>query len=102
VRSLVSQGKLYKNKIDLKKIVRTVPLPSNSQRIGPILLHPSNLEIEAILSVVGKPIVCETEDEMIPLVSLTGHISPFFELMRVTQDWAVKNGYVSSVFDIFD
>ena len=29
---------------------------------------------------------------MKPLVSLTGHISSFFELMRMTQDWAVKNG----------
>ena len=29
---------------------------------------------------------------MKPLVSLTGHISSFFELLRVTQDWAVKNG----------
>mmetsp|Transcript_11312 Transcript_11312/g.10951 ORF Transcript_11312/g.10951 Transcript_11312/m.10951 type:complete len:292 (+) Transcript_11312:83-958(+) len=106
VRSLVSQGELYKNTYDLKNIVRTVPLPSNSQRVGPILLHPSNTEVEAILSIVGKPIVCQTEDEMTPLVSLTGHISPFFELMRVTQDWAVKNGvdvstarsYVSSFY----
>ena len=30
--------------------------------------------------------------EMKPLVSLTGHISSFFELMRLTQDWAVTNG----------
>jgi hypothetical protein len=50
--------------------------------------------------------VCQTEDEMTPLVSLTGHISSFFELMRVTQDWAVNNGvdvstarsYVSSFY----
>jgi hypothetical protein len=41
VRSLVSQGELYKNTYDLKNIVRTVPLPSNSQRVGQIsyVLH---------------------------------------------------------------
>ena len=30
--------------------------------------------------------------EMKPLVSLTGHISSFYELMRVTQHWAEQEG----------
>ena len=48
-------------KLSSDRIVRTVPLPSNSQRSGPILLHPSNIHAEAILSVVGTPVVCHTE-----------------------------------------
>ena len=72
------------------RVVRTVPLPSNARRSGPILLHPAgNAEAEAVLSVIGQPVVCATESEMKPLVSLTGHISSFFELQRQTQAWAV-------------
>jgi pyrroline-5-carboxylate reductase len=72
------------------RVVRTVPLPSNARRSGPILVHPAgNDEAEALLRVVGCPVVCATEAEMKPLVSLTGHISSFFELQRQTQAWAV-------------
>ena len=88
------------------RVVRTVPLPSNSQRTGPILLHPGNIEVEAILAVIGKPVVCNTEAEMKPLIALTGHISSFFELQRRSQQWMVEQGvenetarsYVSSFY----
>ena len=33
-----------------------------------------------------------TAADMKPLISLTGHISSFFELMRMTQHWAEQNG----------
>ena len=89
------------------RVVRTVPLPSNSQRTGPILVHPSgNTEVEALLAVIGKPVVCHTEAEMKPLIALTGHISSFFELQRRSQQWMVDQGvendtarsYVSSFY----
>lgn len=48
-------------KVPSDRIVRTVPLPSNSQRTGPILLHPSNNIAETVLSLVGTPVVCHTE-----------------------------------------
>ncbi len=89
------------------RVVRTVPLPSNAQRIGPILTHPAgNKEAEQLLSIIGKPVVCTTEAEMKPLVCLTGHISSFFELQRQTQEWFESEGvqtdtaraYVSSFY----
>jgi len=40
------------------RVVRTVPLPSNARRSGPILVHPAgNDEAEALLRVVGCPVV---------------------------------------------
>ncbi len=74
------------------RVVRTVPLPSAARRTGPILMHPANDEAESLLKVVGTPVVCRAEQEMKPMVAVTGHISSFFELMRVSQDWAVSNG----------
>ena len=62
-------------KVSSDRIVRTVPLPSNSQRSGPILLHPSNNYAEEILSVVGSPVVCHTEGnyEIINQIDITIH-----------------------------
>jgi len=79
-------------KLSGAKVGKTVPLPAASRRSGPVLLFPPNAVIENTLRVVGKPIVCSKEVEMKPMISLTGHISSFFELLRVSQDWTVENG----------
>eukprot|EP01038_Epipyxis_sp_PR26KG_P009670 gene9670-13020_t len=73
-------------------LVKTVPLPSSARRLGPIIMFPNNVDIADILRIVGTPIICETEEAMKPLISVTGHISSFYELMRITQDWTIKNG----------
>ena len=57
------------------KVVRTVPLPSAAKRSGPILMYPPNPIIQGILSPVGTPIVCQTEAEMKPLISITGDLN---------------------------
>lgn len=88
------------------QLVRTVPLPSSARREGPILSHPQNVACEEVLRVVGTPVACKLETEMTPLVCLTGHISPFFELMRTTEKFMTDQGvapgearqYVSSFY----
>lgn len=72
-------------------IIRTVPLPSAAKRRGPILTYPCNKELETILSIIGTPIPFVDENKMKTAISVTGQISPFYELLRVTQDWVVKN-----------
>ena len=79
-------------KMSADNVVRTVPLPSNATRQGPILVHPRHAVLQQVLDYVGAAVLCATEDEMKPLVSITGHIAPFYELMRVSQVWAVQNG----------
>jgi pyrroline-5-carboxylate reductase len=93
-------------RLNPNNVVRTVPLPSVQRRSGPILLHPKNEKAEGILRLIGTPVGCANEAEMKPMVSMTGHISSFYELMRVTQDWCIKEGvapdaarlYVSSFY----
>ena len=75
------------------KTVRIVPLPSAARHSGPILLYPPNADAASIMSFVGTPVSCNDEAEMKPLVSITGHISAFYEIMSVAQTWAVQNGY---------
>ena len=40
---------------------------------------------------------CAEEKEMTPLVCLTGHISPFFELMRTTESFMTDSGVDAKV-----
>lgn len=76
----------------MAKTVRTVPLPGAAVRVGPLLSFPPNEEAAKILSIVGTVVQCANEEEMKPLVSVTGHISHFFEIMQCVQSWAVDNG----------
>ncbi len=75
-------------------VVRIVPLPSSARRSGPILLYPPHHQAETILKLIGTPIVCCSESEMKPMVSVTGHISSFYELMRTTENFLIENGKV--------
>lgn len=80
------------SQIPADRIVRTVPLPSATRRSGPIIMFPGQSEAEEILRFVGTPIVCEEEAKMKPMISVTGHISSFYELMRTTQSFLSEKG----------
>lgn len=80
-----------------RRIVRTVPLPSSQRQTGPILLFPRQEEVISILSIVGTPIICKNEDEMKPMISITGHISSFYELMRTSEEFLVNQGELIQV-----
>lgn len=87
----------YQETMDLTKmpadrVVRTVPLPSAANRSGPVVTFPHNAAVESVLSVVSKPVVCDTEADMKPMIALTGHISSFYELMEASQDFIVDKG----------
>jgi pyrroline-5-carboxylate reductase len=83
---------IVKESFKESNIVRTVPLPSSARRTGPILMYPSHENISSVLKVLGTPIVCKDEAEMKPMIALTGHISSFFELMRVNEEFMVDHG----------
>lgn len=78
--------------IPSKNIVRTVPLPSSAQNTGPILMYPNHDEAMYYLKFIGTPIVCSSEEKLKPLISVTGHISSFYELMRETEDFLESKG----------
>lgn len=80
------------SQIPADRVVRTVPLPSAARCSGPIIMFPGHKEAEEVLSLVGTPIVCEEEAKMKPMISVTGHISSFYELMRTTQSFLSEKG----------
>jgi pyrroline-5-carboxylate reductase len=86
------QETLALTKMPADRLVRTVPLPSAAIRSGPVLVHPPNAAIEAILAIVSTPAVCTLESHMKPMIAVTGHISSFFELMKTSQEFVVEQG----------
>ena len=84
-----------------QQIVRTVPLPAAAKRSGPILMHPINERGSAILKNIGTPVSCKGEEDMKPMICLTGHISSFFELQRVTESWITSKGVDSEAASAF-
>ena len=79
-------------RVDAANVVKTVPLPSSARRSGPILFHPPHPYLEQVVGVVGTPAAVAHESDMKPLISITGHISPFYELMACTQRWIETQG----------
>lgn len=75
-----------------ENIVRTVPLPCNSIGIGPILMYPNHKEIRQLLQQIGTPLTCPNEQEMAPLVTLAGLISPFYAFEATAHSFAVSQG----------
>lgn len=75
-----------------ENVVKIVPLPAAARRTGPILFHPPNPYLEKIVGIVGVPAAVKHEHDMKPLISVTGHISAFYQLMGTTQDWIVNQG----------
>ncbi len=84
--------------IPADRIVRTVPLPAAARRSGPIIMFPAHSEVEQLLKSIGTPIVCAEEEKMKPMISITGHISSFYELLRTSQSFLVEKGTISFVF----
>jgi pyrroline-5-carboxylate reductase len=74
------------------QIVRTVPLPSAAQHTGPVLMYPPHPTVESILNFIGTSIVCDEEQKLLPMISVTGHISSFYELLNTTHRFLISEG----------
>lgn len=66
-------------------VTKIVPLPSSAHHVGPILSYSppetcNAAEVATLLKFIGTPVSTRLESEMKPLISITGHISSFYEL----------------------
>ena len=72
--------------------LKIVPLPSVSNGWGPIVAYPKQSKVDHLIRLLGTLCSMDTEIEMKPIIAITGHISPFFELMKTTQDFLKSKG----------
>ena len=71
-------------------VVRTVPLPFASRRIGPVVLFGDDEPSERLLSLLGSVVKVATEHDLGVLASVTGLMAPYYALMGEIVKWCVS------------
>lgn len=66
-------------RLEANRVFKICPLPSASRRVGPIPLYPPRRDVQELLNTVGNSVPCSSEEQMLPLISVAGHISSFYE-----------------------
>jgi pyrroline-5-carboxylate reductase len=73
-------------------VARAAPTPSVMQHTGPILLFHSTNEVTQLFSCLGQPVAVNTEEQLHTLWTLTGLITPFYDLLHELAGWTIAHG----------
>ena len=73
-------------------IVRAVPLPFASRRMGPLVYFGNDPLSEELLSLLGVVVKVERERDLEILAAITGMMVPYYALVGETVKWAVSKG----------
>jgi pyrroline-5-carboxylate reductase len=73
-------------------VIRAVPTPTVMQHTGPILLFHSNDTVTQLFRHLGQPLQVTNEQQLQILWTLTGLITPFYDLLHELSSWAIANG----------
>ena len=88
------------------KIVRAIPLPPISLKIGPVPICPPNKKVKDFFNKIGTTVEIKNEKSSINFWSTSGMMAPFYELLNVMSKWLIKRGvkrndaqrYITSLF----
>lgn len=81
------------------KISRATPLPTVVHHVCPVQVFNAGIEVKKIFSSIGQILEVETEKQFHAIWTLTGLISPYYDLMAAISDWAVENDVEKSIAD---
>ena len=88
------------------KIVRAIPLPPISNKLGPIPICPSDKQVKGFFSKLGTVIEINNEKVLKNFWVTSSMMAPYYELLKVLSDWLVQRGikrnvaqkYITSLF----
>ncbi len=75
-------------------VVRAVPLPFASRRMGPVVLYGDDDRSAALLSLLGSVVRVRTERDLEILASVTGLMVPYYALMGEIVKWCTSREMV--------
>jgi pyrroline-5-carboxylate reductase len=93
---LVKKAALIKAVAPATRIVRAVPTPAVMQHTGPIILFDSNDIVTQLFRHLGQPVEVNDEQQLHALWTLTGLITPFYDLLQELSSWTVDKGVDAS------
>ncbi len=73
-------------------VCRAIPLPAVVNHNCPIALYNPTDEVTGLFSYLGKPFIVKDEKQLHVIWTLTGLITPFYDLLTTLSNWAVANG----------
>lgn len=73
-------------------VVRAVPLPFASRRIGPVVLFGDDSVSEELLTILGTVIKVNNEKDLEVLASVTGLMVPYYGLVNEIVKWCMTKG----------
>ena len=88
------------------KIIRAIPLPPISNKLGPIPICPSDKQVKGFFSKLGTVIEINNEKVSKNFWVTSSMMAPYYELLKVLSDWLVQRGikrnvaqkYITSLF----
>jgi pyrroline-5-carboxylate reductase len=87
-------------------LIRAIPLPTVMQHNCPIPIYPANETVSRLFSHIGQPLIVEDEPQLHVIWTLTGLITPFYDLLDTLSDWTtthgvqpeIANAYIANMF----
>lgn len=73
-------------------VCRAIPMPAVAKHNCPIALFRPTPAVEELFAQVGAPLVVTEEQQLHALWTLTGLITPFYELLAGLSGWAIDHG----------
>lgn len=103
---LLKKAELLKAVAPATRITRAVPTPAVMQHTGPIILFDSNDTVTQLFRHLGQPVEVHNEQQLHALWTLTGLITPFYDLLEELTRWTTSKGvdaetagkYIASMF----
>jgi len=104
--STISLAQLKKYIGKRNQIIRAIPLPPISNKLGPIPICPPDKKVKGFFSKLGTVIEIRNEKLSKSFWVSSSMMAPFYELLKVLSDWLVKRGikrneaqkYITSLF----
>jgi len=73
-------------------VCRAIPLPTVMEHNCPIPLFRAPAEVTELFGYIGQPLPVAGEEQLHAIWTLTGLITPFYELLGGLSDWTVSQG----------
>jgi len=83
----------------ITKPCRAIPLPTVMNRVCPIPVFKPNGPVLDLLSKIGQPLIIEDEKQLHTIWTLTGLITPFYDLMGELSSWSHQHGVDKKLAD---
>ena len=83
------------------RVCRAIPLPTVVQHNCPIPLFGASGEVVRLFGHLGKPLVVHDEGQLHAIWTLTGLITPFYELLGQLAGWTVAHGVEPAIANVY-